>query len=212
MARVLAYSSPARGHLYPLVPILDELAGRGHETAIRTLASQVALMRDRGFAAAPISTRVEGLVHDDHQAAESPRHCSSRHESRVRPLARQSGSASLSRESSSPALALLVDQRDSGTNLRNSPSYRSGELRLFVRGISEGRFRDGLPASALTGGRHRSFLLRCGRAASRTAKNPPARAPLCLYRATSSRFELRPAKRGGRRAKPPGSGRGRGAV
>lgn len=25
MARVLAYTSPARGHLYPLVPILDEL-------------------------------------------------------------------------------------------------------------------------------------------------------------------------------------------
>ena len=68
MARVLAYTSPARGHLYPLVPILDELAGRGHEIAIRTLASQVPLMRDRGFAAAPISTRVEELVHDDYQA------------------------------------------------------------------------------------------------------------------------------------------------
>jgi MGT family glycosyltransferase len=68
MARVLAYTSPARGHLYPLVPVLDELAGRGHEIAIRTLASQVALMQDRGFAAAPISTHVEGLVHDDYQA------------------------------------------------------------------------------------------------------------------------------------------------
>jgi MGT family glycosyltransferase len=68
MARVLAYTSPARGHLYPLVPILDALAGRGHEIAIRTLASQVGLMRDRGFSAAPISTRVEGLVHDDYKA------------------------------------------------------------------------------------------------------------------------------------------------
>ncbi len=60
MARVLAYTSPARGHLYPLVPILDELAGRGHEIAIRTLASQVPLMRDRGFAAAPISSARRG--------------------------------------------------------------------------------------------------------------------------------------------------------
>ncbi len=68
MTRVLAYTSPARGHLYPLVPILDELAGRGHEIAIRTLASQVALMQDRGFAAAPIAARVESLVHDDYQA------------------------------------------------------------------------------------------------------------------------------------------------
>jgi MGT family glycosyltransferase len=68
MARVLAYTSPARGHLYPLVPILDELAGRGHEIAIRTLASQVALMQDRGFAAGAISKRVEELVHDDYEA------------------------------------------------------------------------------------------------------------------------------------------------
>jgi UDP:flavonoid glycosyltransferase YjiC (YdhE family) len=68
MARILAYTSPARGHLYPLVPILDELAGRGHEIAIRTLASQVALMGGHGFAAAPISSRVEGIVHDDYLA------------------------------------------------------------------------------------------------------------------------------------------------
>lgn len=68
MARVLAYTSPARGHLYPLVPILDDLASRGHEIAIRTLASQVGLMQDRGFAAAPIAARVEGLVHDDYEA------------------------------------------------------------------------------------------------------------------------------------------------
>jgi MGT family glycosyltransferase len=68
MARVLAYTSPARGHLYPLVPILDELGARGHEIAIRTLASQVPLMKERGFAAAPIAKRVEELVHDDYKA------------------------------------------------------------------------------------------------------------------------------------------------
>ncbi len=43
--KVLAYTSPARGHLYPLVPILDELARRGHAIAIRTLASEVPLMQ-----------------------------------------------------------------------------------------------------------------------------------------------------------------------
>ena len=37
MARILAYTSPARGHLYPLTPILDELRGRGHDIAVRTL-------------------------------------------------------------------------------------------------------------------------------------------------------------------------------
>jgi MGT family glycosyltransferase len=68
MARVLAYTSPARGHLYPLVPILDVLASGGHEIAIRTLASEVALMQNRGFVAAPITPIVEDLVHDDYKA------------------------------------------------------------------------------------------------------------------------------------------------
>ena len=53
--KILAYTSPARGHLYPIVPILDELARRGHAIAVRTLASQVGLMAERGFDAAPIA-------------------------------------------------------------------------------------------------------------------------------------------------------------
>jgi MGT family glycosyltransferase len=64
--RVLAYTSPARGHLYPLVPILDELARRGHAIAIRTLASEVPLMKRRGFAAAAIAPRIEARSHDDY--------------------------------------------------------------------------------------------------------------------------------------------------
>jgi MGT family glycosyltransferase len=68
MARVLAYTSPARGHLYPLVPILDELAVRGHDISIRTLDSQVPLMRERGFVASPIDGGIEQLVHDDYKA------------------------------------------------------------------------------------------------------------------------------------------------
>jgi MGT family glycosyltransferase len=68
MARVLAYSSPARGHLYPVTPILDELARRGHQVAVRTLASQVELMRGRGFDAAPIDPEIERIEHDDFQA------------------------------------------------------------------------------------------------------------------------------------------------
>jgi MGT family glycosyltransferase len=68
MARILAYTSPARGHLFPLTPILDELHRRGHQIALRTLASQVPLMRARGFAAAPISARIEAIAHDDWRA------------------------------------------------------------------------------------------------------------------------------------------------
>ena len=65
MARILAYTSPARGHLYPLTPILDELHRRGHHISVRTLASQVPLMLARGFDAAPIDERVEAIVHED---------------------------------------------------------------------------------------------------------------------------------------------------
>ena len=68
MARILAYTSPGRSHLFPLTPILDELQRRGHQIVLRTLASQVALMRTRGFEAAPISAPIEAIEHDDWRA------------------------------------------------------------------------------------------------------------------------------------------------
>jgi UDP:flavonoid glycosyltransferase YjiC (YdhE family) len=65
MNRVLAYTSPARGHLFPLTPVLDELRARGHEVSVRTLGSQVELMRGRGFAAAAIDPAIEAIEHED---------------------------------------------------------------------------------------------------------------------------------------------------
>lgn len=65
MSRVLAYTSPARGHLFPVTPILDELRSRGHDVTVRTLASEVDLMRSRGFAAEPIDPAIEAIEHDD---------------------------------------------------------------------------------------------------------------------------------------------------
>jgi UDP:flavonoid glycosyltransferase YjiC (YdhE family) len=70
--KVLAYTSPARGHLYPLVPILDELTARGHQVAVRTLASEVQLMSDRGFDAAPLAPAIEAIEHDDYRARTPP--------------------------------------------------------------------------------------------------------------------------------------------
>ena len=68
MARYLAYTSPARGHLFPLVDTLDALRDRGHDIAVRTLASEVDPMRGRGFDAAPIDVGIERLEHDDYKA------------------------------------------------------------------------------------------------------------------------------------------------
>lgn len=70
--KILAYTSPARGHLFPLVPILDELARRGHAVAIRTLASEVGLMAERGFDAAPIAPAIEAIEHDDYLGRTPP--------------------------------------------------------------------------------------------------------------------------------------------
>lgn len=68
MARVLAYTSPARGHLFPLVPILLQLRERGHDVSVRTLAAEVEPMRALGLDAAPIDPAIEAIVHDDHRA------------------------------------------------------------------------------------------------------------------------------------------------
>src|SRR5258708_37573718 len=68
MSRVLAYTSPARGHLFPITPILDDLRRRGHEISLRTLDSQVPMALSRGFHAAPISPTIEAIEHDDWRA------------------------------------------------------------------------------------------------------------------------------------------------
>ena len=63
--KILAYTSPARGHLYPLVPTLLELRTRGHQVAVRTFASEVDLLGQLGLAASPISPMVEAREMDD---------------------------------------------------------------------------------------------------------------------------------------------------
>jgi MGT family glycosyltransferase len=59
MARYLAYTSPARGHLYPIVATLVELRQRGHEVHVRTLASEVPALQALGLHAAAISPAIE---------------------------------------------------------------------------------------------------------------------------------------------------------
>ena len=68
MARYLVYTSPARGHLYPVVPTLEELLRRGHEVVVRTLASEVGLLRGLGFEAESIDPAIERKEHVDWQA------------------------------------------------------------------------------------------------------------------------------------------------
>jgi MGT family glycosyltransferase len=66
--KILAYTSPARGHLYPVVPIVQELQRRGHELALLTLSSQVESMRALGIDTEPIAGQVEAVELDDYKA------------------------------------------------------------------------------------------------------------------------------------------------
>ncbi|KGI67503.1 glycosyltransferase [Mycolicibacterium rufum] len=69
MATVLAYTSPALGHLLPMAALLAELAARGHRVHLRTLAGEVEHAAAQGFSAAPIDARIEAITMDDWRAS-----------------------------------------------------------------------------------------------------------------------------------------------
>jgi UDP:flavonoid glycosyltransferase YjiC (YdhE family) len=68
MATVLAYTSPALGHLLPISALLSELARRGHTIHVRTLSSGVEIGQKLGFTADAIDPEIEGIEHDDWKA------------------------------------------------------------------------------------------------------------------------------------------------
>lgn len=68
MTKVLAYTSPMRGHLFPVVPILQELQRRGHPVAVRTSSAFVADLRGLGMEARAVSSAVESIGMDDWRA------------------------------------------------------------------------------------------------------------------------------------------------
>lgn len=68
MSTILVYTSPARGHLYPLLPTLLELRTRGHRVHVRTLAGEVAGLERLGLEASPMAPAIERRVLDDWKA------------------------------------------------------------------------------------------------------------------------------------------------
>ena len=57
MATILAYTSPALGHLLPISALLAELSRRGHTVHVRTLFTGVEIGQRLGFAADAIDPR-----------------------------------------------------------------------------------------------------------------------------------------------------------
>ena len=72
MSKILVYTSPARGHLYPLVPTIEELVRRGHVVAVRTLAAEVERVRALGIGAAAVDPAIEARAIDDWKASSPP--------------------------------------------------------------------------------------------------------------------------------------------
>lgn len=69
MSTIYAFTTPARGHLYPLVPVLAEFASRGHRVKIWTLSSELAAVRALGLEAVSIDPAIEGLPINDWEAS-----------------------------------------------------------------------------------------------------------------------------------------------
>jgi len=68
MSTILAYTSPAIGHLFPMVPLLQELQARGHEVHVRTLHRQIAVLLAEGLQARPLDDRILALEAADYRA------------------------------------------------------------------------------------------------------------------------------------------------
>lgn len=69
MARILAYTSPALGHLFPFSALLSELSSRGHNIHLRTLSTGVELGISLGLSTDAIDPRIEAIVHEDWKAS-----------------------------------------------------------------------------------------------------------------------------------------------
>ncbi len=68
MARLLAYNTPATGHILPATGMLLELRRRGHDVHVRTRDSDVGRMSALGLRAAPLDPRIERIEFNDGDA------------------------------------------------------------------------------------------------------------------------------------------------
>jgi MGT family glycosyltransferase len=63
--KLLAYTSPARGHLYPIVPIMAALAGRGQRALLYSLAGELDQLAPLGIEGTAIDPAIERIEIED---------------------------------------------------------------------------------------------------------------------------------------------------
>jgi MGT family glycosyltransferase len=65
--KVLLYTSPARGHLYPAVPIATELVRRGHDVALYSLVGELEPLAPLGIEGHAIDPTIEEIEIEDYR-------------------------------------------------------------------------------------------------------------------------------------------------
>ncbi|HEX3174599.1 MAG TPA: nucleotide disphospho-sugar-binding domain-containing protein [Solirubrobacterales bacterium] len=71
MARVLVYTSPGSGHVYPPIATAIALQERGHDVSVHAESGSVGALDRLGLSAAPIDPRIEALPLEDWRARTS---------------------------------------------------------------------------------------------------------------------------------------------
>ena len=68
MARILAFTSPSAGHLFPLVPGLLALQQRGHDVHLRIGERLLGVARDAGLDASASDPAIDAVAIEDYAA------------------------------------------------------------------------------------------------------------------------------------------------
>jgi MGT family glycosyltransferase len=67
MSRILIYTSPARGQLYPMMDVALALRSSGHDVVVQTLADERGTLEAAGVAHRPIAAAIEALPLEDYR-------------------------------------------------------------------------------------------------------------------------------------------------
>lgn len=108
MSRILAYTSPALGHIFPLTPTLQALAARGHEIEVWTHEAAVPAMLAEGFDAHAVGPAISAIEHDDWQT-KNPRKALERSVAAMASRARPEVAELAPMLAENPPDALIVD-------------------------------------------------------------------------------------------------------
>lgn len=68
MRTILIYTSPARGHLYPMMDVALALRDRGHRVVVQTLAGEGERVRAAGLEPRPLDPGIEAIPLEDFRA------------------------------------------------------------------------------------------------------------------------------------------------